>query len=419
MRFRYSFAWLLVVVAVLSGTAAAQRVGDKRNAGPGIDYTYVGSYSVNDLRRIVTTDAVTFLQEVGSPFPTDYFPDRMRSVPKFSVKLYKVSYETVVPELGDRTTRASGLVAIPDVKGSTLPMVSYQHGTVFYKDAVPSEVNLTTQIDETKLMLGVFASQGYIVIGADYVGLGESDLPNTYFVRKATVQACVDMYYAAQEVIKAENKRTSQFFVHGWSQGGYNTLAFLRELERRGIKVDAASTAAAPTDLRVWINRLMNNRQQGDAPWIVSAAANLIMALDTYELPGLAEEAINPDYLPVTRRFYNFEADFFEFIGSTPQDPKDFFNPGFLASGKFGGTPFWNLLESNENYRWAMSTPLRNYFGEVDEAVPPGVAKLPATIAGLMGTRTVAISAGGKADHRGAYLFSLTEVPSWYRQFMK
>jgi hypothetical protein len=108
----------------------------------------------------------------------------------------------------------------------------------------------------------------------------------------------------------------------------------------------------------------------------------------------LAEEAINPDYVEVARQFYNFEIPFEQFFVSTPRTFAEFFKPEFRASAKFGGTAFWNLMESNENYRWAMSTPLRNYYGEIDEAVPPGIAQLPARLAPLFGTKTVAISAG-------------------------
>ncbi|MGI9245416.1 MAG: hypothetical protein ACR2I8_01725, partial [Steroidobacteraceae bacterium] len=164
--------------------------------------------------------------------------------------------------------------------------------------------------------------------------------------------------------------------------------------------------------------RLMNNPQPGDAPWLVSAASNLIMASDAYLIPGLAELAIKPRYLELARQFYSFEIDFLTFYVSTPKSIAEYFNPEFLATGKFGATDFWRLMERNENYRWIMSTPLRNYYGEADEAVPPGIARMPAQIAGLLGTQTTAISAGPLADHRATYLFSLTEIPAWYRQFM-
>ena len=48
-------------------------------------------------------------------------------------------------------------------------MISYQHGTVYGKQEVPS---FPDQSPETQLMIAQFAGQGYIVIGADYFGMG-------------------------------------------------------------------------------------------------------------------------------------------------------------------------------------------------------------------------------------------------------
>ena len=52
-----------------------------------------------------------------------------------------------------------------------MPMVSYQHGTVFSKDDVPSRPE---QSAETRIMIARFAAQGYVVISADYSGHGYS-----------------------------------------------------------------------------------------------------------------------------------------------------------------------------------------------------------------------------------------------------
>ena len=56
-----------------------------------------------------------------------------------AVRLYRVSYMSVVPEQGNRPIAATGLVAIPDTEGKSFPMLSYQHGTVYGKEEVPSD----------------------------------------------------------------------------------------------------------------------------------------------------------------------------------------------------------------------------------------------------------------------------------------
>jgi hypothetical protein len=59
---------------------------------------------------------------------------------------------------------------------------------------------------ETQFVLSQFASQGYIVIMADYFGVNPgSDLPNSYCVKNSTVQACSDMLKASKEFLKQNN----------------------------------------------------------------------------------------------------------------------------------------------------------------------------------------------------------------------
>ena len=101
------------------------------------------------------------------------------SLAKNEIDLYKVSYDSIIPEQGDKPTKAYGLLALPKGRSSSsMPMISYQHGTVFGKHEVPSyafsdQVNPVSY--ETRLMVAQFASQGYIVIAADYFGMGDSN----------------------------------------------------------------------------------------------------------------------------------------------------------------------------------------------------------------------------------------------------
>jgi pimeloyl-ACP methyl ester carboxylesterase len=400
-----------------ASVALAQTPRGLKNAGPGVQYVSAGTLTVEQMKGVLTLGVTGFLTAGFSPSPyppadiINRFPN-----PRYPVKLYKVYYNSVIPELGNQPIRATGLVAIPDLKQSRLPMISYQHGTVFERTSVPSNL---PESHETQFIVAALASQGYAVIAADYFGLGETSVNNTFMVTAASEQACIDLLFASRAVLKAEDKQASHLFLHGWSQGGYNTFRFLKRLEQMGETVTAASTSAAPSDLRSWLSRLIFNPQPADALWLVSAASNIILAADAYELPGLAQQAIRPKYLEVARRLYNFEISFETFFAATPSSFKEYFTPAFFESARFGNTPFWNLMEKRENYRWKVSTPLRNFYGEIDEAVPPDMATLPARMAPLFGSTTTAISAGPKADHRATHLYSLTQLPAWYRQFLK
>lgn len=386
--------------------ASVRQISDK------VSYQYLKTLELPELQAILGRGLDAFM--AASSFPYQEARHRI-APPRFAVRLYKVSYESAIPEAGGRSVPASGLLALPATDAHALPLVSYQHGTVFERTSVPSSVSNSF---ETQLMLAVFASQGYAVIASDYLGLGDSAVPNTYGAPQSSVQACVALLHASRSVLGSMGRRASHLFVHGWSQGGYNTLAFLRRLESLGEKVTAASTAAAPTDVRLWVDRLMNNPQPGDAPWLVSAASNLLMAVDTYLLPGLAQRAIRPQYLELARSFYRFEIGFAEFFARTPHQFRDYLQPQFMESARLGEDDFWRGLDRQESYRWTASTPLRTYYGEVDEAVPVAIARLPALVGQILGSQTQAISAGPRADHRGAYVFSLPEVQAWHRQFL-
>ena len=83
----------------------------------------------------------------------------------------------MIPEQGNRPTLASGLVAVPQTAQKKLPVVSYQHGTVFTRTAVPSRPE---ESDETRIVTARLAGSGYVVIGADYIGKGDSTEPDSY-----------------------------------------------------------------------------------------------------------------------------------------------------------------------------------------------------------------------------------------------
>ena len=201
----------------------------------GVSYEQIGRWNVDQLNTILTTEAPAFF---GVPIAAK--PARN------GVKLYRITYASVIPELDNKPIVATGLMAIPDVEGTVFPLVSYQHGTVYKKTEVPS---FPDQSDETKLMIAQFAGQGYVLIGPDYFGMGASNEPEGYGVMGSQQQASVDMLRACQAVLRQMKISNSKLFISGWSEGGFVTLAFLQRLEREGVKVDGAATASGPSKL--------------------------------------------------------------------------------------------------------------------------------------------------------------------------
>lgn len=408
---------LIVLFAFLCAiqTGSYAQVTGYLDASHTVKYKYIGSFDEQKSTRILSTELSEFLT-YSTQKETDFRGQFQK--PKFKIKLYRVIYRSVVPEFGNMPIYASGLVAVPDNGLDSMPIISYQHGTVFSKTEVPSHPDESMEI---KLMLAQYAAQGYIVIGADYFGMGLSDLPNAYLVRSSTEQACVDMLLAAVDVLKALKIKQGPLFLHGWSQGGWNNMVFLRKLESLKISVAAATTASAPLDGLGIIERWVNNYQSGDAVYLPGCATNFLFSYEYYhQLPGLTKRALKPEYYQVAKDFFEFKTDWFSYRSKTSDKLDDLLDPAFKRAGNIpANDPFWKTLDKMEAYRWRTTTPLINYYGEMDEVIPVYVAKLAEGYHQLVGVSTTkAISAGAKADHRGTYVYSVIHAKPFFDSFL-
>lgn len=248
--------WAAVVLLAAMAAAPAALAEDNApvTVASGVSYELMTRWDVDRLNQILETDtpAFTGVAVIYTPAVN-------------AVRLYRVTYPSVVPEEGNRPIVATGLIAVPDTAGTSFPMLSYQHGTVYGKEEVPS---FPEQSPETQLAIAQFAGQGYVVIGADYFGMGDSKEPEGYVVKASHQQACHDMLEAAEAVLGDLKIDTAALYLAGWSQGGFVTMAFLEKLEADGVKVAAAATASAPVDLFMVLNGFLNFPRKIDATWV-------------------------------------------------------------------------------------------------------------------------------------------------------
>ena len=399
--------FIFIVLIAIASIASAQKPDMKSIELPsGVSYQFLGTYSVDRLNAILTKE----LQEFA-PDNTVAFPPA-----KNSVNLYRVAYTSVVPEQMNRRTRASGLIAVPNVPRKNLPVVMYQHGTVFSKTAVPS---YPEESYETRLMIAQFAGDGYIVVAADYFGKGLSDEPDSYLVKASTQQACVDMYYTSKVILNEVGYKPTSFFLSGWSQGGWATLVFLNHLENLKIPVTAAAAASAPADIYTIMNRWINNWQPVDAVYLTGCAALQINAHEFYyNSPGLSAGAFKPEYLQAARDLHASRINWTQYSAIVPAKIVDMLQPDFVASSIGGETPYWQTLQRTHGYRWRSVTPLRCYNGGKDEVTPTYIAELPVGFQTLIGGGpTTAHSAGPNADHRGVFFYGVKDQKTWFASF--
>lgn len=385
----------------IAAPAASETANAPVEVASSVHFELIGHWDAARLNAILTQDAPQFFG-----VKVAYTPARN------GVRLYRVTYGSVIPERGNRPIVASGLLAVPDGVKGPLPLLSYQHGTVYERQQVPS---FPEQSGETRLMLAQFAGQGYVVIGADYFGLGTSTADEGYLVKESQQQATYDMLQASRAVLAHLGLSTSKLVLGGWSQGGFVTLALLERLESLNEPVAGAATASAPADVFLGLNGFLNFPRKNDASWISALFILTAFSFENYyAVPGLARGLFTDESYDIARKIYTrapYDA------AQMPTDLKaliraEYFDPHYFAASIYGRL----LKEKTTAYRWVIKTPLRTYFGANDEIISPGLGQLVARYQQAMGagnTKVEAISTG-PTDHRGTFA---TAVPLWKSWF--
>jgi pimeloyl-ACP methyl ester carboxylesterase len=332
------------------------------------------------------------------------------------VKIYRLIYNSVVPEQNNRPTVASGIIAIPATGARTMPLISYQHGTLYGDMAPPSDIEKSF---EARLMVAQFAAQGYVVISADYFGFGASKEKDSYIVLNSQVQASFDMYKAANLILNKEGVTISDFFLTGWSQGGVITMAFLEKLESVGIRVKAAGTAAAQCDGFVMTNGFLSHPRKIDADWVATMFILTAFSFEEYyRMPGLARGVFTDEQYDLARRVYlkdptlplkDFPLNLRKLIRP------EYFDPNYYAQSAYG-----KLMLAMHPYRWDIKTPVRMYYGDVDQCLSIGLARLPMEWQKAMGNDKVeAFSVGPDGTHRLAFGRGAPEWKKWFDSLLR
>lgn len=389
----------LVIFITLSFPATAQK-SEFVSVTPSIRYQYIGTYDEARLTKIQ-----------NSEIPEELGPGLSFTAPKNAVKLYRVEYMSVIPEQDNRPTLASGLIAIPATGAKRMPMFSYQHGTVFGKDWAPS---FPEKSFETRLAIAQFAGQGYIVIGADYFGLGTSIEKDSYIVLNSQVQASLDMYEAAKLILTREGIYTTDLFIGGWSQGGVVTMAFLERLENNGIPVKAAATAAAQCDGYVMTHGFLQNPRKIDAPWVTTMFILTAFSFEEYyRMPGLARGLFTDEQYATAHRVYMKDSTLA--YKDYPLDLHKLIRPEYFNATYYTQSQYGKLMSTMHPYRWLIKTPLKMFYGDVDQSLTIGLARLPYEFQKALGnTKVEAISLGADANHRLTYGRAVPKWKNWF-----
>jgi pimeloyl-ACP methyl ester carboxylesterase len=188
---------------------------------------------------------ISILNDVANDHPEIF---ELADSTNYEVDVYSISYKTSYKE---EEIIASGLICLPSAFEG-FPILSFQNGTNTSHMNAPS-INLSNPMF---LLLQCLAGNGYIILVPDYIGFGiSSDKLHPYYVKPSTNSAVVDMMYAAQEFIENYSSGANyndQFFLMGYSQGGWATLSALEEIEANhstAFEIHATSCGAGAYDL--------------------------------------------------------------------------------------------------------------------------------------------------------------------------
>lgn len=388
------------LLAVLLTLAFASAAAAPTPAAPVPGVELIGRYDLDRLRRILR-------EEIPAALGTrvDY-PE-----PRHPVRLFRVTYPSVIPERNNRPTVASGLVAIPEGLRGSLPLVSYQHGTVYTKRMVPS---FPEESFETRLMIALFAAGGYVVTGADYFGLGLSAEKDSFVVLGSQTQACLDLRGPARALLAREGITPAEEFLAGWSQGGVVTMALLERMEQQGLPVRAVGTAAAQCDGYVMTSGFLNFPRPIDGWWVTTMFILTAFSFEEYyDVPGLAQGLFTPEQYPLARAIYL--QDPAVKLEDFPRDLRKLIRPEFFDPARYRSSAYGRLTTTVQPYRWVIRTPVRMYYGEIDESLTVGLARLPMDYQRSMGNdRVAAISLGADANHRITYARAAKEWLPWF-----
>jgi len=285
------------------------------------------------------------------------------------INVYSVVYKTTI---NGQKINVSGLVCVPTTPGD-YPVLSFQNGTNTVNAYAPSQF----PIDFSYQMVETIASMGYIVVIADYPGFGESSqIAHPYLVKEPTVQSLVDMLFAVKEAASSEFPGITQkdeYYLLGYSQGGWATLALHKALElelNNDFNLMGSACGAGPYDLMLLLQEMVDVENYPMPVYL----AYIVNAYSVYnQFPNPVSDIINEPYASGISSLFNGEQTSDQINSQLTTSITALINPDFL-SGFTNSARYATLRESLNNNSisaWQSNKPLLLIHGGGDTQVNP------------------------------------------------
>lgn len=276
------------------------------------------------------------------------------------VRQYKIVYKTKNTDGTD--IQASGALTVPVGISEKLPLLSYQHGTIFNDRDAPSY--FAANSSEVSLI----ATLGYIVSAPDYIGYGASNnIPHTYEHREGLATASLDMLRAVKEAISQEKIDWNQnVYIAGYSEGGFASMSLLKKMEETApteFNIKAASFGAGTYNKTLSFRTLINTKTSG----VATHNASYIWVLLTYDNIYKLNRPLSTYFIEPYASQIERERQNARITGNLA----DLLNPT-LRKGISDGTDtaLMTAVADNDIFDWKPQTSIRLYHGDKDDYVP-------------------------------------------------
>ena len=283
----------------------------------------------------------------------------------YNVEVYELVYWT--RDASGNLVQASGLISVPQkAAGTTTPLLSFQHGTVFHDSEAP------TNNDYYDIVSAMLASMDFIVTTPDYIGYGASaTLLHPYLHAESTSKATVDLLRAAKQWLSQNNIAINdQLFLAGYSEGGYATLATHKTVQEQyssEFTVTASSPGAGPYDLLTTANTYLSSTNLPYAPYI----GFIFKAYDDVYAYNRIGDIFQAAYVTPIDNYYYGAYTGAQIDAALTNVTANLFEATFLSNFLGAGeTQIKADLMANNLYDWRPDAPVRLFHGMEDIDVP-------------------------------------------------
>lgn len=283
---------------------------------------------------------------------------------QYGVEGYKIEYRTT--DVDGNEITASGALILPKTTQS-IPLLSYQHGTLTNNSDAPSFFNTSSNLTG---VTAAISSTGYAVVLPDYIGYGSSSsLLHPYEHKESLATASLDLLKAVKEFLKAEEKQLNdQLFLAGYSEGGFATMALHQKIEEttNWTVTMSAPASGAYNKTAFSLEVIQRNENLNFLPfylWVVNSY-NWI-----YDLDRDWNQIVNDPY---DKRLSQVENPMNIPSTELNNNPQNLFLPSFRNGiENKSDISFKNALADNDCFDWTPKYPITLYYGTDDRFVFP------------------------------------------------